>query len=108
MKPDSDTREILLLTTSSFSKRQLSETDAQEKNSTPNSAEQLEAACWNGLLEEILSGIITPSSAGNKLYLWQVEKEESCLRLSMGDCPPVFEKQFTIDPHIFLPVQEWN
>ena len=108
MKPDSNTREILLLTTSSFSKRQLCETDSQEKNSVPDPAEQLEAACWNGLLEEILNGVITPASPGNKLFLWQVEKEESCLRLSMGDCPPEFEKQFTIDPHIFLPVQELN
>lgn len=106
MKPGSNTIEILLSTTSSFSKRQLCETDAQEKNRIPNPAEQLEAACWNGLLEEILNGIISPTE--NKLYLWQVEKEEGCLRLSMGDTPPVFEKQFTIDPNIFLAVQEWN
>jgi hypothetical protein len=98
----------LLLTTSSFSKRQLSETDATDKNRIPTPAEQLEAACWNGLLEDILKGVITPSTAGNKLFLWQVEKEASCLRLSMGDCPPVFEKEFTIDPHVFLATHELN
>lgn len=108
MKPDSNTREVLLLTTSTFSKRQLCETDAPEKNKTHTPAEQLEAACWNGLLEEVLTGIIEGSSTANKIFLWQVQMEKFYLRLSMGDCPPAFEKRYTLDPHIFLCEQEMN
>ena len=102
MKPDSNTREVLLLTTSTFSKRQLCETDVQEKNATHTPAEQLEAACWNGLLEEVLTGITEGSSTANKIFLWQVQMEKSYLHLSMGECPPVFEKQFMLNPQIFL------
>ena len=85
MKPGSNIREILLLTTTSFSKRQLCETDAPEKNITRSPAEQLEAACWNGLLDEMLKGVIQISSPADKLFLWQVEMEKSYLRLTMGD-----------------------
>ena len=109
MKPDSNSREILLLTTTSFSKRQLCERDSKENNSLPNPAEQLEAACWNGLLDEILTGINEPSAkVGEKLFLWNVENESSYLRLSMGDCPPSFEKEFSLNAHEFLSEQEWN
>jgi hypothetical protein len=104
----SDTREILLLTTTSFSKRQLCETDPKEKNINRTPAEQLEAACWNGLLGEVLKGVMEISPVTNKLFLWQVDKEKSYLRLSLSDSPPVFDKQFTLDPHIFLSEQEMN
>ena len=108
MKPESTTREVLLLTTTSFSKRQLCEKDGKEREQLPDPAEQLEAACWNGLLDDILRGTNPSPSGDNKLFLWQVEKEKSFLRLSMGDCPPVFEKRFTLDPHIFLYFREMN
>ena len=108
MKPGSNSREILLLTTTSYSKRQLCEMDAPEKNNIHNPAEQLEAACWNGLLDDILQGTFEPLAQGNKIFLWQVEKEDSFLRISMGEIPPEFERQYTLDPHIFLIEQELN
>ena len=108
MHPSSITREILMMTTTSFSKRQLCETDAEERNSHIAPAEQLEAACWNGLLYELLPEIMHKPSDGEKLYLWQIQMRKSYLRLSMGTCPPVLEKQFTLDPHIFLCNQELN
>ena len=107
MKPGSNSHEILLLTTSSFSKRQLCETDVKDPGKIPNPAEQLEAACWNGLLDEILDGVIEHPS-GEKLFLWQIEKEASCLRLSMGEVPPEFDKEFSLNAHEILSTREWN
>jgi len=107
MKTNSVIREILFVTTTSFSKRQLCETDAQDRSSNLAPAEQLEAACWNGLVDELLPEIMHFPFA-EKLFLWQVEMRESYLRLSMGISPPVLEKQFTLDPHNFLCRQEMN
>lgn len=54
MKTDSIIQEIWLMTTTTFSKRQLCEMNSQEGNRCVIPAEQLEAACWNGLLDELL------------------------------------------------------
>jgi hypothetical protein len=108
MKPTIINQEILLVTRTSFSKRQLCEMDAQDKNSNLAPEEQLEAACWNGLVDELLPEIVHQSSYDEKLFLWQVEMRTSYLRISIGVCPPVLEEQFTLDPHIFLCTQEMN
>ena len=108
MKNNSLIREILLVTSTSFSNRQLCDTDAQDRNNNLAPAEQLEAACWNGLLDEMLPEIMHPSSSGEKFYVWQVEMRKSYLWISMGECPPVPEMHFTLDSHIFLCEQEMN
>ena len=108
MRPDSIIREILLMTTTSFSKRQLCETNAQDKNSNLAPAEQLEAACWNGLLDELLPEIMHDASHDKKLFLWQVEIRKSYLWISMAECPPVQETWSALDPHVFLCRQEMN
>jgi hypothetical protein len=111
-------KEILLMTTSSFSERQLRETDAQDSNPDMSPAEQLEAACWNGLLIEMLPEIMhhpsrylsgaIGSSHDKKLFLWQVQTRKSYLWISMAECPPVQETWSTLDPHVFLCHQEMN
>ena len=67
MKPNPIIREILLVTTTTFSKRQLCETDVQDKNSQLTPAEQLEAACWNGLVYELLPEIMQKRSDNEKV-----------------------------------------
>lgn len=108
MKPASNTHEILLFTTTSFSKRQLCEKDPEDKNGSRSSTEQLEAACWNGLLEDLLKEVIPAPTPDHKLFLWEVEREKSYLRLSMGETRPIFEDSAALDPHIFLTEQHTN
>jgi len=91
MKPHSFKREILLVTTSSLSNRQFCEKDSQEKNANLSPAERLEAACWNGVLYEILPEIMHDLPSGEKIYLWQVEMKQSCLKLNIGTVNPEFE-----------------
>ncbi|HEY6977079.1 MAG TPA: hypothetical protein VH396_12375 [Chitinophagaceae bacterium] len=107
MKNNSIFREILFVTTTSFSKRQLCETDVLEKNCNLAPAEQLEAACWNGLVDEVLPETMHLPFT-QKLFLWQVEMRNSFLRLTMGLCPPVLEEEYTLDPYCFLYSQEMN
>ena len=82
--------------------------NAQDKNSNQAAAEQLEIACWNGILDELLPEIMHATSCDKELFLWEVEMRTSYLRISMGVCQPVLEEQFTLDPHIFLCTQEMN
>ena len=107
MKNNSIFREILFVTTTSFSKRQLCETDAGERDSNLAPAEQLEAACWNGLVDEMLPEIMHLPFT-QKLFLWQVEMRKSYLRLSMGLSAPSLEEEYTLDPYNFLYSQEMN
>lgn len=108
MKSNSIIREILMMTGSSFSEKQLCEMDQQDSNSQLTAAQQLEAACWNGILHELIPEIMQSPSGGEKLFLWQVETKKCCLRLSMGACAPILENQFTLDPYLFLCSQEMN
>ena len=68
MKTTSIQQEILPMTNTTFSKQQLCEKDLSTNNKL-SVIEQLEDACWNGLLYEMFPGIVERSSAGKQLYL---------------------------------------
>jgi hypothetical protein len=105
MKTNFTQQEILLITGTSFSSRQLCEKNEQDKTQFTEK-EQLEEACWNGLLEEMLPEIYGKTDAGKKLYLWQIRKGLSFLEIELGELPGNKEKYFSIDPYTFLPMIE--
>jgi|SRR3954447_11163364 hypothetical protein len=107
MKDNSISREILFVTTTSFSKRQLCKTDMQDKRNDLAHEEQLEEACWNGLVDEMLPEIMHFPFT-QKLFVWQVEMRRCYLRIIMSIRPPVLEKQCTLDPFIFLCKEKMN
>ena len=108
MKPETLIQEILLFTTTSFSQRQLCETNLKDDNNNLSATEQLEAACWNGLLPEILPEILHAADFHERLFMWQVDMRKTYLRISIAERPPVFKMRFALDPHIFLSKMEWN
>ena len=59
-------QEILLMTGSNFFQHQLCEKNEQERSSNMSQKEKLEEACWNGMLDELLPGIIEKSSSDRK------------------------------------------
>jgi hypothetical protein len=101
-------QEVLLMTNTSFSKRQLCEINAQNKNDHLTSVQQLEIACWNGLLDEKLPEIISPQSSKAKLFLWDVETKKFSLKIFVGTRPVSMTRMFSLDPYIFLKVQQLN
>jgi len=105
MKPYSNIHEILLSTTSSFSHRQLCERIDPEKSNL-TSEEELEAACWNGLLNELLPEIM-PSGA-ERLFLWNIEARSCFLTINMAAYPSVTDTFYSIDPYIFLGNKQMN
>jgi len=95
-------QEILLMTNTSFSKRQLCETRTHKNDRHLAPAEQLEVACCNGLLYEMLPEIMPVTAPQEKPFLWVTELGGSFLRILMGLQPVYVIKESSLDPHIFL------
>jgi len=93
-------QEIILFTHTSFAKRELREQDDKPRELKGTSAEELEKACWSGLLFEMLP-VIFEDNARN-LYIWKVNQAGQFIRVVMGTAPASLEYETSIDPHFFL------
>ena len=97
MNTDILQQEILLLTGTTFSQRQLSEKNASDDRSNLTENEKLERACWAGLLNELLPEIIT----NKKLSIWQIGDTDCSLQIELSQYPPE-EMLVSINPYYFL------
>jgi hypothetical protein len=100
MKKQIVNQEILLFTNTSFAKRELCEKDEATNERKGSSADQLEKACWSGLLFEMLPGIF--ENEGRELYVWKVNQAVEFIRVVLGPAPTSFDYENSIDPHFFL------
>ena len=103
MNTDVIQQEILLLTGTTFSQRQLCENDPSKDKGQLSETEKLEEACWSGLLDELLPEIIT----NKKLRLWQIGDSEFSLQIELSEYP-LKQKQFSINPYYFLRTIRYN
>ena len=103
MNTDILQQEILLLSGTTFSQRQLHENDPKDNSDDLSESEKLEEACWAGLLDELLPEIIT----NKKLSLWEIGDSEFSLQIELSEYPSG-EKQFSINPYYFLRTIEYN
>ena len=106
METKSTQQEILLFTNTTFSSRQWMDKDlASGKNLS--AVEKLEEACWNGLVNQVLPEICEkPEDV--KLTLWEINVANSFLDLKFSEFPEYVEKESSIDPYIFTPLQVMN
>jgi hypothetical protein len=106
MKTNSTQREILLVTNNSFAQREwCSKQTDHDKNITAQ--EQMEEACANGLIVEILPELFE-TIEDKKLYLWQMRPCFSFLQLEYGEFPLAIENSTSIDPHNSLSCMFYN
>lgn len=106
MKPHANTQEILLVMNNSFSKRQFAGKDFLHGQSPiENTPEQLEQACWNGLLGSILPELI---DLERKFFLWEIINHRSFLLLNLAVQPPVIDPIFSLNPEFFLNERQAN
>ncbi|MBS1932931.1 MAG: hypothetical protein JST96_02960 [Bacteroidetes bacterium] len=71
--------------------------------------EQLEDACMNGLLYEILPGMINKTRMGKRLLIWQAKRKTGCLEMELGEmnyCE--IDYPFSISPNYFMPEKSLN
>lgn len=102
MKTTTVNQEILLMTTTTFAGREWHEKNVPGSKASP-AVEQLAEACWNGLLDELLPGIIERSFSGKKLLLWQIIQCSSFLEIDLCESPVQVDYKLSINPYLFLP-----
>ena len=101
MKTKSIQQEILLLTGSRFATKEWAEKNVQEKSKL-SATEKLEEACWNGLLDEMLPGMIEKTAKGKQLFLHNIRECESFLEIDLSESSIEIEGKFSIDPYYFV------
>lgn len=93
-------QQILLITGTHFSSRQCWQKNNSEDKDAFSEAEELQDACWNGLLKEMLPEIC---KLNNKdLYLWQIRENKSAIDIEIGQLPAEVDSFFSIDPYAFV------
>jgi hypothetical protein len=109
METNSTQQEILLITGTSFANRGWSKKDKEGEDADRlNEREQLEEACWNGMLAEMLPEICAQPEADGKLYVWKIREALSFLELDLGGFPAVKDQQYSIDPYCFMAIQSFS
>jgi hypothetical protein len=103
MKQKATFHEILLFTGTTFSTRQFSRTDTyNNKEKNFSATEDLERACWDGLLHEMFPEIVGGFSNKCESFIWHIMNGKNFLSISIGPVPPVIENETTIDPYFSL------
>lgn len=95
------------MTHSSLSKRNLCERNNLEINKLFSNVERLEQACWNGMLEDFLPGLVVKAE-GRTLFIWEIHNAKSFLHIDLCDQPVSTNKELSIDPYIFLNHVDYN
>lgn len=109
MERNSTKQEILLLKGNSFAARQYHRINDEGKPNNMSPSEQLEEACWNGLIHELIPELNQLAGDENKLYLWQVRESNAFLELDLGEDNTLMkENHFSIDPYSFMPEKIMN
>lgn len=109
MKTFKAQQEILLITTTTFSLRDLSyKNDRERGNSFFTIKEQLEEACWNGLLPDMLPEIILRTGVNNKLFIWRMQEGNSFLWIELATQPTKCDSIYSINPNFFSPTFNEN
>jgi hypothetical protein len=102
MKPQAINQEILLIAETGLSTKRFCEKEnsGNKKEYTP--LEELEKACWSGLLLEMLPELIDNSSGKKENFIWEVAAAKSFVCIRIGAYPGSVEKETSLDPYFFL------
>ena len=100
--------EVLLMTGTSFLARNRVRKDDNVPEHNYTEIEQLQEACWNGLVKTILPEVWIEPPNGGILYLWAVKEAESFLQLEIGEIPLPIDRRLSLTPCHFLSFQIYN
>ena len=103
MKQQATFHEILLFTGTEFSSRQFSRKDIYNNSENNLSLiEELEKACWDGMLYEMFPEILGSFSNKCESFIWHIMNGKNFLSINIGPVPPVIDNETTIDPYFFM------
>jgi hypothetical protein len=100
--------EVLLMTGTTFSAGNWVKKDDDPTSRQPSEVEQLQEACWNGLLKAMLPELWVDPQNGGTLYLWEVREAESFLALELSKVPFPIDPRWSLIPRSFLAYQNYN
>ncbi len=102
MKNNSTNQEILLLSNSSYFKRDWVELTGNKNNKQLSQKEQLIQLCWNGMLNEMIPEIMEKGKERKPLTLWEINESGNMLDLRYGDIDREINDEWCINPYVFL------
>ena len=101
MKPTSH-HEILLLAGTTLAKKQLANSTATDNDEKFGAIQELERACWNGILYEVFPEILGSGYQTDKEFLWHVLTGKNFLYITVGSNSLAAEHDSSIDPYFFM------
>ena len=103
MEPQVVNQEILLFTSSSFCSRKFCKRKSDGESKCDYSpTEELEKACWDKMLYEMLPELVgNPVQRGNS-YIWNTTSGVNFLCINVGIGATTIGKQTSVDPYSFL------
>ena len=102
MKLTTHHHEILLFANTSLANKQLTSNDQNARDNEPSSIEELEKACWNGILHEMFPEILGSVYPKCQSFLWQVLAGKNFLCINIGAYPVAADHEASIDPYLFM------
>lgn len=107
MKTPLTQKEILLITGTSFAEREWNKKNMLALQHGI-SAHERETLFWNNVLPEILPELPVTQNKEEKLSLWLVRHGQAYIQLELCEEPLIIEREFSLDPYLFLSAQIYN
>jgi len=102
MKTTTQHHEILLFTGTILTNKQLADTRENNNGKACSPIEELEKACWNGILYEMFPEILSSLYHKCECFLWNVLSGKNFLYINIGPNPVTAEHETSIDPYFFM------
>ncbi len=105
MNNDFCQQELLIMTNTSFSTREWCSKNESDVSRLFSPKEQFKQACWDGLVPQML-----PECFDNRkrLQLWEMNEADSFIDLEYGEFLGKKEKRYSVNPYVFLCLQDYN
>jgi hypothetical protein len=102
MKQTSSHHEVLLFTETNLVNKQFAGKEENSHATNLSAIEELEKACWNGIIYEIFPEILGSLYPKCASFLWQVLNGKNFLYINIGPNPVMAEHSTSIDPYFFM------
>ena len=94
--------EIVLFTGTGLTSKQLADNEESGQAKNFSAIEELEKACWNGIIYEMFPEILGSLYPKCQSFLWQVLTGKNFLYINIGPNPVMAEHGTSIDPYFFM------
>jgi hypothetical protein len=108
MKSKNTQQELLLVTTCSLFKKQWCNKNEEKSSFHYSHVEELEEACWNGGLEDLLPEVIEKGSSGKRLFLWHIRHGNTFMQIELSEAPVSLDYELSIDTQCFMDKLYYN